>query len=633
MNLARPCLTLTGLLLVVTCAVYPALVTGVAQAAFPGPANGSLVVRDGKVVGSSLLGQSVGRPSAQPDYLWGRPSAGSADKDTGLFVSGGSNYGPLNGSLADEVAERVKALRDTGVTGPIPADLVTKSASGLDPHISPAAAEVQVPRVAAASGISPRATVRDAHPREHASGIDASALLGDPRVDVLAREPRARRARPAPHPAAPAFCIGVRRAVRAAAVEPLSSATVAPSPGVRHRSCTPPAGAPSCLLVRSPVVSSRSRDSRSPPCSRRRSRARSRDLLTAPPQAPSVDPEVVRALEKRLAELEAREAAAEKKAEGDKPLPAEARAAADARDRRRGEPDLEARKAAEAKKKAEDEKSAAADKVSYEGAVVAPFGFADFSWVPGNYGSSDRPFKVGPFTGEFRADTVYHYEFSHPKDDTISGSSEVFRSNEFQVTQLGFGGDFFYKGMMGRMMTQFGMYSTTTARNDASPSKGQWDLADAYRYISEAYAGYHFDVMNGINIEAGIFMSYIGLWSYYNFDNWTYQPSYVSSNTPWFFNGMRVQIFPSEKLKTRAVDRGQWLAVVRQEFNQGAQAGNAGSLASNLRTIWVLGNPAIGAPTTLGNRRAASACTPTTASWRSISTTRGARSARPPRRA
>ena len=98
-------------------------------------------------------------------------------------------------------------------------------------------------------------------------------------------------------------------------------------------------------------------------------------------------------------------------------------------------------------------------------------------------------------------------------------------------------------------MTQFGMYSQTTPRNDASTGRGEWSLADAYRYLSEAYGGYHFDVMNGINVQAGIFMSYVGLWSYYNFDNWTYQPSYVSSNTPWFFNGVRVQAFPSDKLK------------------------------------------------------------------------------------
>jgi len=180
---------------------------------------------------------------------------------------------------------------------------------------------------------------------------------------------------------------------------------------------------------------------------------------------------------------------------------------------------------------------------------AAPFSFADFSWVPGNAGASERPLTVGPFTGEFRFDGAYHYSFRKPKDDTISGSSEVFRHGEFQVTQLGIGGDLLYKNVMGRIMTQFGMYSETTPRNDASPGRGQWRLDDAYRYLSEAYGGYHFDAMHGVNVQGGIFMSYIGLWSYYNYDNWTYQPSYVSSNTPWFFNGMRVQIFPSDKLK------------------------------------------------------------------------------------
>ena len=94
-----------------------------------------------------------------------------------------------------------------------------------------------------------------------------------------------------------------------------------------------------------------------------------------------------------------------------------------------------------------------------------------------------------------------------------------------------------------------GMFATTTPRNDASAAVGQWDLRDAYRYVSEAYGGYHFNVNHGLNVDAGIFVSYIGLFSYYNFDNWTYQPSYVSSNTPWFFNGVRVQWFPTNKLK------------------------------------------------------------------------------------
>src|SRR5262245_61421228 len=183
-------------------------------------------------------------------------------------------------------------------------------------------------------------------------------------------------------------------------------------------------------------------------------------------------------------------------------------------------------------------------------AVAAPpFAFADFSWVPGNAGASERPLTVGPFTGEFRLDDAYHYSFVNPKDNTISGSSEVFRHGEFQVTQLGIGGDILYKNVMGRLMTQFGMYSTTTPRNDASPGRGQWRLDDAYRYLSEAYGGYHWDAMHGINLQAGIFMSYIGLWSSYHGDNWTYQPSYLSSNTPWFFNGIRAQIFPTEKLK------------------------------------------------------------------------------------
>ncbi|MGZ3727055.1 MAG: outer membrane beta-barrel protein [Pseudobdellovibrio sp.] len=180
---------------------------------------------------------------------------------------------------------------------------------------------------------------------------------------------------------------------------------------------------------------------------------------------------------------------------------------------------------------------------------AVPFAFGDFSWVPGGYAPSENPLATKYFVPELRIDNVYHKDFNNPKDHTISGSSEEFRSDEFQTTQIGVGGDVTYKDVGFRLMTQFGMYATTTPRNDSSPSRGQWDLANAYRYISEAYATYHLDAMNGVNIQTGIFMSYVGLWSYYNFDNWTYQPSYVSSNTPWFFNGMRIQTFPSDKLK------------------------------------------------------------------------------------
>lgn len=231
-----------------------------------------------------------------------------------------------------------------------------------------------------------------------------------------------------------------------------------------------------------------------------------------------------------------------------------------------------------------------------------PLAFADFSWIPGNYGPPDRPLSFGPFAGELRVDAAYHYSFNRPQDNTISGSSEVFRHNELQLTQLGIGGDFYYKGAHARLMTQFGMYSQTTPRNDASPGRGQWNLDDAYRYLSEAYAGYHINALHGINIQAGIFMSYVGLWSYYNFDNWTYQPSYVSSNTPWFFNGVRVQFYPNAHLKIEP-----WLVNGWQSYGKFNQTPGVG-----LQLLWrpngsvsVVGNQYYGSDTlgTPGRKR------------------------------
>jgi hypothetical protein len=180
---------------------------------------------------------------------------------------------------------------------------------------------------------------------------------------------------------------------------------------------------------------------------------------------------------------------------------------------------------------------------------IDPFSDWDWTWLNGNPRTKEAAFDSKFFTPEIRADVTYTYDFNRPVDNTISGSSEIFRSNEIQLEQLGLGGDFHYDNVRARFMTQFGMYSATTPRNDPSPAKGQWDLDTAYRYLAEAYGGYHINALNGINVDAGIFLSYIGLFSYYNFDNWAYQPSYVSSNTPWFFNGLRVQIFPNPHLK------------------------------------------------------------------------------------
>jgi K+-transporting ATPase ATPase C chain len=182
MNLLRPCFVITLALLVLCCFVYPGVVTAGAQVLFRDQANGSLVTQGGKVVGSSIIGQSVADWAAHPEYVWGRPSAASNDAATNITYSSGSNYGPMNGAYLDEVKARVALLRTSGVTGPIPADLVTKSASGLDPHISPAAAELQVPRIA-----STRKIAESKIEALIASHTEQSTLgfMGEPRVNVL----------------------------------------------------------------------------------------------------------------------------------------------------------------------------------------------------------------------------------------------------------------------------------------------------------------------------------------------------------------------------------------------------------------------------------------------------------------
>jgi hypothetical protein len=178
-----------------------------------------------------------------------------------------------------------------------------------------------------------------------------------------------------------------------------------------------------------------------------------------------------------------------------------------------------------------------------------PFAFGDFTWLNGNPRNSAPAFDTPFFTPDIRVDAEYMQDFNGPVDHTIVGSTESFRSGEFQLEQVSVGGDFHWDNVRARILYMDGLFATTTPRNDASSAVGQWDLPDAYRYLSEANAGYHFDVSHGLNVDAGIFVSYIGLFSYYNYDNWTYQPSYVSSNTPWFFNGMRIQYFPTDTLK------------------------------------------------------------------------------------
>jgi K+-transporting ATPase ATPase C chain len=149
-NIIRPALVTFTMLTLVTGVAYPLLVTGIGQAVFPDQAAGSLIQRDGKAVGSTLIGQNF----VDPGHFWGRPSA-TGPQSNNAIASSGSNQGPLNPALVDAVKGRVEALRaaDPGNTMPVPAELVTTSASGLDPHISPAAALFQVQRVAKARNI------------------------------------------------------------------------------------------------------------------------------------------------------------------------------------------------------------------------------------------------------------------------------------------------------------------------------------------------------------------------------------------------------------------------------------------------------------------------------------------------
>lgn len=179
-SVLRPALVLFGVLTLVTGLLYPLLVTGVAQTVFPHQANGSLVEHQGQTVGSELIGQ----PFSKPENFWSRPSAtGSMAYNAG--ASGGSNLGPNHPALAEAVKARIEALHavDSGNNAPVPVDLVTASASGLDPHISVAAARYQAPRVARVRGFAPGAVnaLVDQHTESSLFGF-----LGEPRVNVLA---------------------------------------------------------------------------------------------------------------------------------------------------------------------------------------------------------------------------------------------------------------------------------------------------------------------------------------------------------------------------------------------------------------------------------------------------------------
>ncbi|MEO8761302.1 MAG: outer membrane beta-barrel protein [Bacteroidia bacterium] len=178
-----------------------------------------------------------------------------------------------------------------------------------------------------------------------------------------------------------------------------------------------------------------------------------------------------------------------------------------------------------------------------------PLDGMDFTWLNGG-DRRTKPTLAGKyFTPTVMVDVNVTHSFNNPNDNTVVGSTALARNNEFQVSSANLGGDFNFKGARAHIVTQFGTRSTVIPRNDGSVYKGQYQLANVYRYLAEANAGYHFNVLHGINVDAGMFMSYLGLNSYYQVENWEYQASFTSDNTPWFFNGMRIQIFATKKLK------------------------------------------------------------------------------------
>ena len=161
-----------------------------------------------------------------------------------------------------------------------------------------------------------------------------------------------------------------------------------------------------------------------------------------------------------------------------------------------------------------------------------PLDGMDFTWLNGNDRRDSSVFKIPFFSPTILVDVNATHSFNNPIDPPVVGSTALARHDEMEVSAAAIGGDFNYGNARGRIMTQFGTRSTIVPRNDLSVFRGQYDLPDAYRYISEAYAGYHFDKWYGINLDAGLFMSYIGLNSYYQAENWEYQASYTSDNTP-----------------------------------------------------------------------------------------------------
>ena len=184
-------------------------------------------------------------------------------------------------------------------------------------------------------------------------------------------------------------------------------------------------------------------------------------------------------------------------------------------------------------------------------APSAPFAWGDFTWMNGQSRQKDYPLKAfnDIVTMSLYLDTNYAYSLNHPRDNTFTGTASVPRHNEFNVNLASVGLEWNYRNVIGRLSLQYGSMVSIVQDLDGTTARGRNIGVQNLRYIREATAGYHFDVLKGINVEGGIFMSYIGLESFLLAENWNYTRSVVCEHTPFYFQGMRVQIFPSDRVK------------------------------------------------------------------------------------
>src|SRR5258708_20736638 len=179
----------------------------------------------------------------------------------------------------------------------------------------------------------------------------------------------------------------------------------------------------------------------------------------------------------------------------------------------------------------------------------APFAFGDFTWMNGQSRQKSQPLSNSIATVSLYVDAYYNYSFNQPRDNTIVGSGAVGRNTEWQVNNATIGIESTYKNMLGKLTMQTGNQLGVTQDLDGTVNRGRNLTVANNKYIGEALAGYHFDTLNGINVQAGYFYSYIGLESYLLGNNWNYHRSFVSDLTPFYFSGARIQIFPTHKIK------------------------------------------------------------------------------------